>query len=109
MCTSAELYKRPPAKIRGLSSRYHQLPHIAFAFILTRDCPRAFSSALLCLMQRSSLTIPVVSVVCACSGTLTRATMRLAGHTAVLGAGGSLIIRQPGVLPAGAAYSTQLN
>jgi len=44
---------------------------------------------------------PVVSVVCAWNGALTQTTMRLAGHTAVLGAGGSLIIGQLGVRSAG--------
>jgi len=34
------------------------LPRTAFAFLLTPDRPHAILSALLCLVQRSSLTIP---------------------------------------------------
>ena len=43
----------------------------------------------------------MVSVVCAWSSALTRTTVRVAGHTTVLGACGSLIIGQLGIRPAG--------
>jgi len=49
---------QPPAKIKGLSGHYNKPPCIAFAFLLTPNRLRAISSALLCLVQRSSLTIP---------------------------------------------------
>jgi len=47
----------PPAKIKGFSGCYRQPLLVAFAFLLTPDCPCAVLSALLCLVQRSSLTI----------------------------------------------------
>jgi len=45
---------QPPAKIKGLFGRYRQPLRVAFAFLLSPDRPHAISSALLCLLQRSS-------------------------------------------------------
>jgi len=56
--TRTTIITQPPAKIKGLSGHYHEPPCVAFAFLLTPDRPRVISSALLCLVQRSSLTIP---------------------------------------------------
>jgi len=79
-----------PAKIKGLSSCYRQPPCVAFAFLLTADRLRAISSNVRIVVHSAvqfTHHSPVSSVVHACSGALTRTTMCLAGHAAVLAGG----------------------
>jgi len=93
---------QPPAKIKDLSSHYCQPPRVAFAFLLTPDRPPAILSALLCSVQRSSLTIP--RSLASCVPAVEHWCGQPCVWTAIWqcwGAGGTLIIEQPSIRPAG--------